>query len=507
MMDLLVILGALVSVVIIALLLYELLSAKGMALSWRNIFLLGYLVFFGTGTMFLAMEDFSNPYYIPSPAAIGMLCFWTPTFLAVFLMCYHIGRKWKKAALLIPTTSMVISAPMVLITVGVAMTLALITTLIPIDSYIGLLMAQFRDGWLGVGVGLCVYYMLSRKLNPIAFGMLLVVFPIAAVISTTGTIGRRGILSMIFIIGWIGYFFYLRYCSRQTRLIVVGSGIVIMVIGLTIFSSFRGQWLSNPSGTRLQMVQARLTQFVRAFTSPKIDRELIWSLVVTDPAIYAGYVYDHVPHSMASDPFHGAIYLITNPIPRRIWSTKPEGLGIIIQRRLNLQFNVGPGIIGHGYYEGLHLGVLGYAIFFGLYCAVIDTAVRQRSDNPLFLIAVGASLGNVLGLARGETFLFLLLTLGAFASSMGTFFILRLIAGPVLNTMPPLPHPAARLGVSPSAQFFEEGRLAESQALAHREAEYAYETQVGTDYDPEAAHAYWDGGEPPDRTAVERTAV
>lgn len=501
MMDLLVILGATVSVVIIALLLYELLSSKGMSLSWRNIFLLGYLVFFGTGTMFLALEDFNNPYYVPSPAAIGMLCFWTPAFLAVFLLCYHFGRKWKKAARLIPTTNLVISAPMVMITVGVAMALALITTLVPIDSYLGLLMAQFRDGWLGAAVGLCVYYMLSRKLNPIAFGMLLVVFPIAAIISTTGTIGRRGILSMIFIIGWIGYFFYLRYCSRQTRLIVVGSGIVIMVIGLTIFSSFRGQRL-DATGSRLDMVQARLGQFIRAFTNPKIDRELIWSLVVTDPAIYAGYVYDHVPDSMAPDPFHGAIYLITNPIPRRIWSTKPEGLGIIIQRRLDLQFNVGPGVIGHGYYEGLHIGVLGYAIFFGLFCAFVDTAVRQRSDNVLFLIAVGASLGNVLGLARGETFLFLLLTLGAFASSMGTFFALRLIAGPVLNAMPPLPHPAAKLGVSSSAQFFEEGPLAEAQGLQTQHAEHAYEAADNPHYDPEAAQAYWDEAQTRDQTAA-----
>ena len=468
MHDLLAVVGWLTCVAILVSLFNEMRSPRGLVLSWKTIFLAGYTVFYGTGTALLAAEKYTNPFYIPSGHAIAVMTFWVPTFLVLFLLFYKLGRKWTGLTKVIPTCSLPLSSPLLFISLGICMALGLITTLVPIPDYLGMLMAQFRDGWLAASVGLATFYLLSRKRNPLAMGVFALVLPTVLVLATTAGIGRRPLLNMFLMVGWVGYFYYFRFCPRSVRMTWLIAGGTAAVAALTMYAAFRAD--VNVRQDRQTVISQRVAQIKRALTNPRIETEAIWSLLATDPSIYTGYLIDQVPDNLPPYPFQGLAYFLANPIPRQFWPGKPSAIGILIQERLGLVFNVGPGIIGHGYYEMLHLGVVWYALFFGVACAAVDTAIRRRADQPLFVIAVGTCLGNVMGLPRGETFLFFLGACATFVAAMGVFVTLRLVAGGVFRAFPPLPHPAAKLGLSPSAQFIEEGpaldHLRESEAQA-----------------------------------------
>ena len=96
-----------------------------------------------------------------------------------------------------------------------------------------------------------------------------------------------------------------------------------------------------------------------------------------------------------------------NPIPRAIYPGKPKALGILLQEQFKIAANLGPGIIGHGWAEAGWIGIVYYAVFFGCLVAVADRLTLERLNNPYFIAAAGSNLGNVLGLARGETSMFL----------------------------------------------------------------------------------------------------
>lgn len=503
MYELVMLVGVICFLVIAGMIVADLVRPGGQALSWRNVFLIGYALFFCSGPAFLASEKFANPYYVPTTNAIGMLAFFIPTFLIVFLVGCWLAKKMPRVSNLIPTCRMPLSFVAVVTLVGVCMSIAVVTTAIPIESFLGLLLAQFRDGWLAASVGLCTYFLISQKKNPMALALFIVVVPIAAIISTTGSIGRRSIISVFFIAGWVTYYFYLRYRSRTTRLSLLAIGSVALVLIITVYSSFRGQFAGVDQRNRTSVIMNRVTQFKEAVLNPKIDTELLWSLVATDPAIYTGYLFDMVPENIAHEPFHGAIFYLSNPIPRRVWPSKPDGIGSKMQKTLNLQFNVGPGIIGHGWYEGAAVGVFGYAIFFGLLVGLVDGAIRKRLDQPLFIIAVGTSIGNILALPRGETSLFLLLISAGFASSMGMFIFVNLVFGKVLIAFPPLPHPAASI----PPEKLDPGALAQDDLiLPPQHAEWDHDPEIYT-ADAELAETYWDHTDdhPAPRDPAQRT--
>jgi hypothetical protein len=104
--------------------------------------------------------------------------------------------------------------------------------------------------------------------------------------------------------------------------------------------------------------------------------------------------------------------------------------------------NLGAGIIGHGWFEGGFVGVALYALVFGLIVGVADRAIAERAWNPYFIALMGCHLGNVFGLARGDTALFLLeIMVGLFACTC-LLWLIKNTYGHAAGAFAPLPLPA-----------------------------------------------------------------
>jgi hypothetical protein len=95
-----------------------------------------------------------------------------------------------------------------------------------------------------------------------------------------------------------------------------------------------------------------------------------------------------------------------------IWKDKPDALSNSVAtdarlRQINRdKVKLSPGIIGSASAEGGWYAYILYGIAFGLFLRFFDEIVTLAPWSPFAVLPVASSLGEVLGLARGETAVF-----------------------------------------------------------------------------------------------------
>jgi hypothetical protein len=109
-----------------------------------------------------------------------------------------------------------------------------------------------------------------------------------------------------------------------------------------------------------------------------------------------------------------------------IYPDKPTALAQVVPKQSGSiaykaeTYNVGPGIIGHIANDNPWLALVPYAVFLGLYLRLLDDLVKWNALNPFVLLPIGVGLGQIIGLARGETghfmFMGMLNMLGAYVA-------------------------------------------------------------------------------------------
>ena len=82
------------------------------------------------------------------------------------------------------------------------------------------------------------------------------------------------------------------------------------------------------------------------------------------------------------------------------------------QVQLNVQgvpegYNIGPGILGHCANDNPWIALPLYAVLLALFLRLLDELLIVHPNNPFVVLPVGAAIGQLLGLARGETATFL----------------------------------------------------------------------------------------------------
>ena len=102
-------------------------------------------------------------------------------------------------------------------------------------------------------------------------------------------------------------------------------------------------------------------------------------------------------------------YFFALNVPRAIWPGKPEPQSVLIANQANIQrvqqdrIKLSCGIVGVAAAEGGWYAIIVYAIWLGLFVRIFDEIVRHQPTSPFIVLPVGAALGQVLGLARGDT--------------------------------------------------------------------------------------------------------
>jgi hypothetical protein len=140
-------------------------------------------------------------------------------------------------------------------------------------------------------------------------------------------------------------------------------------------------------------------------------------------------------------PANTLAFLISYPVPRRLWAEKPATVGFQYPDIVKLpdRTNFGVGISGHGAYEGgLPIMVLyGFLVAIGI--RFLDAPLLRQPDNPFLIAIQAAALPHILAFARGDFGIMTIETLICF------IFIVPLgIGGRILFGTARRPSPAPR---------------------------------------------------------------
>lgn len=403
-------------------------------LSWRNLFLLGLVHFYFLSAYFSASGEYTATLHHGSDEAFFTLSMLMPMFLVLFIAAAHFGfsRSWLTKA--IPQARLAVTTPALLAVAGASMFVALVFSIAPLSGFIGLLMAQLRSQLACVAMGLATYYLIARKFNPVSWAVFLGTLGTAVIIGTVGLSGRRYMLGILLIIPWMWYFSVWRYRSGTANFVRFSTAAVLGVLAVIIYSPLRGKDLGRMGeGATFERRAQQLQELV---TNPQIDTKVIKYIVYADTAPNTLFIIDNYPSIFNHTPFHGLMWFITNPIPRAVWPGKPEALGATLRDQMGVAANLGPGIIGHGWAEGGWLGVVGYALVFGVMFGAIDRALSDRARNPYFVAIFGSGLGNVIAVPRGDTPLFMLQITGGIVISLVVLWVVRASAGKVVGAFP-----------------------------------------------------------------------
>jgi len=435
MAQVLAIMSVIVVLGILGLLLHNLYTRRYDVLSWRNIFLLGFMHFFGIGSYYTAIYGVGM--YAAGSKGFTTLILALPSFALVFLIGAKLGARWKALERVMPTVELPITSPGLLISIVVLTSVGLLGSMIPMSGYISVLVVQFKGGLTAAATGLATYYLIAKRRNPIAWLVFFGTVGMALVIGTVGSIERRSTLGVIMAIGWMWWYFSLRGGAAATTILrlsgLAAVGVVVLLAYAGIrFSTFGG---SARDGSGFG-IQHRANQISELIKNPTIGKGSVDNFLYSDTPPITMFVIENYPDPYKYMPFQGAWYLITNPIPRRLFVSKPEPMATIVQDQLRAQANLGIGIIGHGWAEGGWLGVLGYAGFFGIVCGAVDALIRRRAWNPYFIAAIGSCLGQLVAIPRGECSLFFLLVIAGFIGAVVVLYSARLFAGAVMAAAP-----------------------------------------------------------------------
>lgn len=435
MLTILGITSALLTVLIIVLIFYRHFAKGEPLLTWRNFFLAGYLQFYTVSVTHWSITQWQSPWYVVRGEYYGTLAATMVVFLWVFFLTYGWAFKWEWPGKVFPRVRvpMTNSACIVMIT---ALTIAgLATLLIRGGSVSDNIVFFLRVPLASAAAGCATILVISNPRNPFWWAILIPVVMLGMLMSTVGSIDRRNFLSVIFVVVWVWYYASLRF---QKPWAVFGKMGVVMAIGFVLLAMYNSVRQVNSMGGSFEGRLKQATELASGGGKVFSIRNIVEGILLQDTHVCTQAIMENTPDPWPYLPFHGFAFYFLNPIPRIYFPGKPEALGVMMQKYLQVPANLGVGCIGHGWAEMGWVGVLYYAVTLGAICAVADRLARKRSNDPFFLVTIGCSLGNVLGLARGETSLFMVLITVGLVSSLTVFYAMKLVLGPYMLVGIPL---------------------------------------------------------------------
>ncbi|MEZ6234145.1 MAG: hypothetical protein R3B68_08140 [Phycisphaerales bacterium] len=445
--------------IVVAVLLRDALQRKHDVLSWKHLFLWGFLVFFGTGGIFTVVFNAGSELYVASDQAKAIMGICVPLFLVLFLIACGWGLKARWVEKIVPPVDVPQTTPGVLICTAAAVGLLVASLAFPArgDSLLTAIIAYFRGGMSVTAAGLATYWLLAQRFNPLSWAVFIGTIGISLIASISGESGRRQLLGVLIIVPWVWYYTHLRYQRLGAWVpkaaIVMAAGFVLLVGYSGVRAGLRGDDRSVGTLTSALMQSA---------TSADLStRNLLQDLFLQDAATNSMYIIDTYGPMHEQQPLRGLIWMVVNPIPRALWPEKPDALGLEITGLLNAQGNLAPGIIGHGWAEVGFVGVIYYALAFGFICGAVDRLLQVRAANPFFVIAFGSTIGQQIGMSRGDTPLFLLQSVLTIGMAMGVMYACKIPFNSLMAAFPRLRTGATEAQEGDEAAAYEDADEAE----------------------------------------------
>jgi len=392
--------------------------------SVRNLFFVGFIVFQLTSASISLVTQRFKLFMVTdlrgSATTLWVLC-------ALFVVVFLIASRWtwpvRQLLARIPDRAafpnFVSLAVLSTAFLGTGILFKNILIYIPV---FGPLSAIIGSGLLAAAVGLAAWAYAPRLLNPAALALMMGVLITALLSSMHLSYGRRDLLTVLVAAIWGAYHGHWRHLSRGREIMMLAAVGMAGILLIAAVTATRGKQLGATD------LYSRIT----SLESERIEKGLVATFTGQETARNSMWIIENIPENHDYRPFNMLIYAVTQPIPRIIWPGKPNGLGWAIVhdytdvgRRMK-GFSIGPGVIGHIWADNPWLTFLPYTIIFGLLCRTMDEVILRRPYNPFIVVAFGAALGQVIGLARGDTGLFLFRIFAAvFFTLMAMFFVTK----------------------------------------------------------------------------------
>lgn len=426
-----------VTVLIAAILIWDVVARRHDALSWKHLFLIGFVVFFGTGGFFTVVSNVGSELWVASDRAMAILAGGIVLFLAVFFGFLRVGLRARWVDKVVPRLDLPRTTPAVLICNVAALLLVVASLAFPAsgDSFTSALGSYFRGGMAVTATGLATYWLLTQKYNPLSWALMAGTVFVALVASIFGESGRRQLLGVLMVIPWVWYYTTLRYQPTRAWVPKVG---VLLAAGFLLLVGYSGVRASLRGSERT--ISALSGALVQSAASANVSGDnLRRDLFYQDAATNSMFIIDSYPETYAQQPLRGLVWFVTNPIPRSMWPAKPNSLGgEISEAQTRIVGNIAPGIIGHGWAEVGWFGIMYYAAFFGFVIGAGDRLLQIRSHNPFFVTAMGSALGQVIAMSRGDVPLFFLQATLSTLTAFGLMYGCKLAFGTLMAAFPRL---------------------------------------------------------------------
>lgn len=325
---------------------------------------------------------------------------WAWAVVLLFMLAYRLrpGVDWVAARL--PRANAVPAEPVMWGFVVVLLIVALAMRVGIRIPAVGVLASMIGAALAASAGGLAAWIWLRRPWNPLAIMYFLAALAAACLIAQIGTSGRRNVLCVLLCAGWVVYYtswIYLKPAAIMTRAAIAAVPAVIFLAALSTVRHSQG-------GNAVEVARS-------LFTAADLRRGVTELVYGQEAAYNSIWLIENIPERFPQRPLQGGVMILLSPVPRMIWAQKPEALGSTFVDMARVRgvpggYSVGPGIVGHIVHDGGLYALLVYAACGGLYVALIDRASLAHRDSPFMLAALGAGLGHLAGMPRGDITVF-----------------------------------------------------------------------------------------------------
>lgn len=374
-------------------------------LSVRNLALIGLVIFQITSVALRVYLGSFEPFLMSDPIATALrFCLWASLFAGLALLAYERGWIVRRLAHKVPISTAVPSAPtmllmaLILVVLGAFLRLASkpIGTLAVVADFWG-------TGFASMAAGLVGWVWARRLLNPMIIVYALFIGGAGLGIVMMGAFGRRGIVAIAGAL--IFGMYYSQWRSWRPRAVFARLALLAAppVVFMALYTSVRTS--AEHDRTTGQHLQAMSTQ-------GNLKQGVMLLLDGQNTGTETLWLMENYPERFQYRPLFTLYYTGAVMVPRVIWPTKPDALSNLVATQAKIdkvnrdRIKLSPGILGSAAAEGGLVAVLIYGVAFGLFLRFFDELISRAPWSPMVVLPVSSNLGQVLGLARGETAVF-----------------------------------------------------------------------------------------------------
>lgn len=411
------------AILIIALMIFDAVRYKVYLISVRNTFLVGFIVFQVTSPIYTLATGDNGQFELSDPEGSGLtFLIWASVFFGVFYLAYPRLPLIKGFVKILPITRF---KPGASLNIAIAVLLTIIAIVLHFGvnvPLVGVLARFLAISFAAIASGLAAWVWAPRLYNPVYAMMSFVIVSINCLNVITGSFGRRELVAVLGCFMW-GMFYSKWREARPLRavmtLVLIG---FIPTVLLALYTSVRSA--SEHDRSAGEHIRAIMTE-------GSVSEGMMLLLNGQSAGGRSMWLIENFPENFEQRPLFTMRYAFMLPVPRAIWIGKPPPLAKQMPYLANMlkvhrdRLTVGPGIVGHAAAEGGWYALIIYAIILAYVCRFFDEVLIRSIDNPLIVLPMGSALGQVLGMPRGETGVFMFILV---FSVVGSYICLVIVS-------------------------------------------------------------------------------